>query len=139
VDLNHDNELGARAGLIRDQALSTRGHVGVTPALFDRDPDGPSGEIAAPLSPGLVFPARMAQRGLRERDPPAGSVGRAPDDGAESPMLVMDPALSIDSHGSRLLSTWDGWHEWRRDGTVAAPAFGQIMSFALQYLRIPPG
>jgi cell division protein FtsI/penicillin-binding protein 2 len=24
-------------------------------------------------------------------------------------------------------------------GTVAAPAFGQIMSFALPYLRIPPG
>jgi cell division protein FtsI/penicillin-binding protein 2 len=24
-------------------------------------------------------------------------------------------------------------------GTVAAPAFGQIMSFALSYLRIPPG
>jgi cell division protein FtsI/penicillin-binding protein 2 len=24
-------------------------------------------------------------------------------------------------------------------GTVAAPAFGQIMSFALQYLRIAPG
>jgi cell division protein FtsI (penicillin-binding protein 3) len=23
-------------------------------------------------------------------------------------------------------------------GTVAAPAFGKIMSFALQYLRIPP-
>ena len=24
-------------------------------------------------------------------------------------------------------------------GTVAAPAFGEIMSFALPYLRIPPG
>ena len=24
-------------------------------------------------------------------------------------------------------------------GEVAAPAFGQIMSFALQYLKIPPG
>jgi hypothetical protein len=100
VDLNHDNEMVARAGLVGDQALSAREHVGVALALFDRDLDVLGGEVATPLSFRLVLSACVAQCGLCERDLPTRPVGCAPYDGAESPMLVMNSALSINSHRS---------------------------------------
>jgi hypothetical protein len=102
VDLNHDNEMGARTESIRDQALPTAGHVDMTPTPFDGELDGPSGEIATPLPSRLIVSAGMPKRGLRERNLPSPLVRRTPDNGAESPMLVMDPALSINPHGTRL-------------------------------------
>jgi hypothetical protein len=60
MDLNDDNQMGARADLVRDQTLSAMCHVGVALTPLDSDHDGPSREIGAPLSRRLVFPARMA-------------------------------------------------------------------------------
>jgi hypothetical protein len=102
VDLNHDNEMVARAGLVGDQALSSREHVGVALALFDRDLDVLGGEVGTPLSFRLVLSACVSQRRPCEGDLPARLIGCAPDDDTESPMLVMDAALSIDSHRTRL-------------------------------------
>jgi hypothetical protein len=59
MDLNDDNQMGARADLVRDQTLPAMCHIDVAPTALDRDPDGPSREIGAPLSRRLVFPARM--------------------------------------------------------------------------------
>jgi hypothetical protein len=102
MDLNHDNEMGARTESIRDQALPATGHVGITLAPFDGRPDGPSGEIATPLPSRLIVPAGMAQRSPCQGDLTAGLIGCTPDDGAEPPMLIMNPTLSINSHGTRL-------------------------------------
>jgi hypothetical protein len=102
MDLNHDNQTGARTDLIRDQALTATCHVDVALSSFDSGPDGLCCEIEASLSPPLVFSARMAQRSLCQRDLPSHPIGRAPKNGAKAPVLVMDPALSIDSHDLRL-------------------------------------
>jgi hypothetical protein len=74
----------------------------MTPAPFDRDLDGPSGEIATLLPSRLVFPAGVMQRGPCEGDPPSRLVDRTPDNGAKTPMLVMDATLSINSHSTKL-------------------------------------
>jgi hypothetical protein len=100
--------MGARADSVRDQALPASRHIGVTPTPLDGKLDGSSGEIVTPLPPRLVIPASMAQRDPCKRDSPARSIGCTPDDGAESPALVMDPTLSIDTHGTRLGRAWDG-------------------------------
>ena len=105
MDLNHDNQVSARTESIRDQALPATGHVRMTLATLDGDLDGPSGEIATPLPSWLIFSAGVVQRGPCQGDPAAGLIGRAPDDGAKSPMLVMDSTLSINSHGTRLRAT----------------------------------
>jgi hypothetical protein len=107
MDLNHDNQMGARADPIRDQALPAGRHIGVAPTLLDSGPDNPGGEIGTTLPFCLILSTRMTQRCPRQSDSPARSIGCVPDDGAEPPMLVMDPALSIDPHRSRLEGAWD--------------------------------
>jgi hypothetical protein len=98
VDLNHNDQMGARTDLVGDQALPATHHVDVALTPFDRDLDDLGSEIGAPLTSPLVLPAGVAERGPCKCDPPASPIGCAPHDGAESPMLVMDPTLSINSH-----------------------------------------
>ena len=60
MDLNHDNQVGARTDLVRDQALPALRHVGMALTPFDSDLDGLSCDVATALPPCLVFPAGVA-------------------------------------------------------------------------------
>lgn len=97
---NHDDQISARADTPGDHALATICHIGIASASLYGYPYGSTRDVGAPLTPGLVFPARMTQSGPGERDPPAGPIGGAPYDGAESPVIVVNSAMSIDSHGA---------------------------------------